>query len=302
MKGKRVVVTGGSGKAGRYVLEYLLAEGYSILNLDIVPLTDDIANQVHTLKVDLADSGQVYSSLMSHFRLTEPFNEPTNKAPDAVIHLAGYARNMIVPDNETFRGNTMGTYNILEACCRLGVPKVIIASSICAYGVTFAEGDADFDSFPITEDASTRPMDAYSMSKCIAEQTAAGFARKFGIDIYCYRIGPLIAPNDYERVFKEYVTRPEQWKVHAWCYTDARDLGQMCHLGIEKSGLGFQIFNATNDHITNTMRTAELLQRCCPRVPITRELIADEAPLSNQKIRELLGFREKHDWKQNYKL
>lgn len=39
MAGKRVIVTGGSGKAGRYIIEYLLAEGYAILNLDIVPLT-----------------------------------------------------------------------------------------------------------------------------------------------------------------------------------------------------------------------------------------------------------------------
>ena len=51
--GKRVVFTGGSGKAGRHVVPYLQQRGHQVLNLDRVPL--DLPG-VNTLIVDLADS------------------------------------------------------------------------------------------------------------------------------------------------------------------------------------------------------------------------------------------------------
>jgi UDP-glucose 4-epimerase len=50
--------------------------------------------------------------------------------------MAGYSRNMIVPDDETFRGNTSATYNIIEGASRLGIKKIIIASSVTVYGVS----------------------------------------------------------------------------------------------------------------------------------------------------------------------
>ena len=70
-------------------------------------------------------------------------------APDVVIHFAAYARNMIVPDNECFKGNVTATYNVLEAACKLGVKKILIASSETTYGVCFAQSDADYHSFPL---------------------------------------------------------------------------------------------------------------------------------------------------------
>ena len=71
---------------------------------------------------------------------------------DAVIHFAAYARNMLVPDNECFKGNVLSTYNVIEAACKLGVKKVIIASSETTYGVCFSQGDSDYHSFPLEED------------------------------------------------------------------------------------------------------------------------------------------------------
>ncbi|KAL4789153.1 hypothetical protein BDV19DRAFT_397384 [Aspergillus venezuelensis] len=297
--GKRIVITGGSGKAGQHIIASLLEQGYQILNLDLVPLPREHGDRVHTLQIDLADGGQVYSALGSHFQLTEPFREPLRLIPDAVIHLAGYARNMIAPDIETFRGNALSTYNVVEAACRLGVKKIILASSITVYGVSFAEGDVDFPSFPVTEEVDANPMDTYGISKVCGEKIARGFARRFGIDIYVLRIGRLVDPHEYKNpVFQAYVDRPAEWKVHGWSYTDARDLGQMCQLGIEKDGLGFQVFNAVNDDITNyASSTTEFLASVCPGTPITRELGPQEAPISNRKIRKLLGFRQEHCWK-----
>ena len=69
------------------------------------------------------------------------------------------------------------------------------------------------------------------------------------------------------------------------------------HLAIQKDGLGFQVFNAVNDTVTANIPTREILSRYCPGVPITRELGEYEAPLSNRKAREVLGFTEAHNWR-----
>ena len=287
----RIVVTGGSGKAGQFIITELLDAGHTILNLDLMPLDH---SSVHTLKTDLADSGQVFNALSGQWTLTEPFPEGLPPRPDAVIHMAGYARNMMVPDNETFRANTQGTYNLIEAACKLGIRKIIIASSITVYGVSFAQGERDYPSFPIEEDQDVCPTDTYALAKLCNERVARGFAARFGIDIYILRIGRVIEPNEYnEEIFYSYVHEPALWKVHGWSYIDARDLGGMCEAGLQKSGLGFQVFNATNDSITNSSRTEEFLRKHFPNTPITRPLEENEAPLSNAKIKRVLGFQEK---------
>ncbi len=73
------------------------------------------------------------------------------------------------------------------------------------------------------------------------------------------------------------------------------------HLAIERDGLGFEVFNAVNDTITANMPTRELLARYCPGTPVTRELGEYEAPLSNRKAREVLGFKEAHNWRKYVK-
>ncbi|OJJ98531.1 hypothetical protein ASPACDRAFT_1872018 [Aspergillus aculeatus ATCC 16872] len=299
---KRIIITGGSGKAGQFIIAHLLSQNYTILNLDLHPLPAPLAARVHTIRVDLTDTGQVHSAFHSHFALTEPFREPLHQAPHAVIHLAGYARNMIVPDNETYRGNVLAFYNVLEAACHMGIRKILLASSICVYGVAFAEGDVEYASFPVDEAVPARPMDAYAISKVCGEQTAAGFARRFpGTDIYVYRFGAVVSPEEFQEKFTGYVERPEEWKVHGWAYTDARDLGGMVERGLVVDGLGFQVFNAVNDEMTNFEEsTKAFLTRVCPGVPVTRELVGREAPVSNKKLREVLGFVQRVRWQDGY--
>ena len=83
----------------------------------------------------------------------------------------------------------------------------------------------------------------------------------------------------------------------AWSYVDARDLGQITDLAVAKDGLGFQVFNAVNDETSADLPTAELLQRFYPGVPVKRDLGEFETLLSNRKAREVLGFRQKHRWR-----
>ena len=296
--GKRIVFTGGSGKAGRHVIPELLKKGHKVLNLDLVPLDSP---DVFTLKTDLTDSGQVFNALTTHFNYAGYEDLQIPQVPDVVIHFAAYARNMLVPDNECFKGNVTATYNVIEAACKLGVKKIIIASSETTYGVCFAQGDADYHHFPLEEDYDVDPMDTYALSKLCGERTARTFARRFGADIYAFRIGNVIEPHEYASDFPAYVNNPMSRKRNAWSYIDARDLAQICDLAIQKSGLGFQVFNATNDTITTKEPTKEFLQKACPNTPIKREMGTWEAPLTNRKAREVLGFKEAHDWRNYYK-
>ena len=290
---KRIVFTGGTGKAGRHVVPYLVDKGYEVLNVDLAPL--DYPG-VNTISADIADSGQMFDVLSSHFGF-EGFETGKGPAPiDAVVHFAAVPRVLIKPDNETFRINTIGTYNVIEAAVKLGIKKVIVASSETTYGVCFAEGDKDFHHFPLEEDYDTDPMDSYGLSKVLNEKTARAFAMRYGADIYALRIGNVIEPHEYDR-FPAFLADPMSRKRNAWSYIDARDLGQIVDLAIRKDGLGFQVFNAVNDTITANLPTREFLEKYCPGVPIRRELGEFEAPLSNRKTREVLGFREEHDWR-----
>jgi len=296
--GKRIVFTGGSGKAGRHVIPELLKRGYEILNLDLVPFEDP---KVFTLQTDLTDSGQVFNGLTTHFNFADYDGPSPPGPPDAVIHFAAYARNMLVPDNECFKGNVISTYNVIEAACKLGVRKIIIASSETTYEVCFGQGDLEYQSFPLDEDyIDVNPMDTYAISKLCGERTARGFARRFDVDIYALRIGNVIEPHEYAQNFPKYVNDPTCRKRNAWSYIDARDLGQICDLCVQKDGLGFQVFNATNDTITTRIPTKQLLREFCPNTPIMREMDEWEAPLSNRKIREVLGFKEEHNWRKYY--
>ncbi|KAB0677256.1 NAD-dependent epimerase/dehydratase family protein [Aureimonas leprariae] len=291
--GKRIVFTGGSGKAGRHVVPYLVDRGHEVLNVDLAPLDHP---KVNTLLADVADSGQVFNALSTHFGFEGFEKGEVPGTLDAVVHFAAVPRVLIRPDNETFRINVMSTYNVIEAAMKLGVRKVIVASSETTYGVCFAEGDKDFRSLPLEEDYDIDPMDSYGLSKVVNEKTARAFAMRYGSDIYALRIGNVIEPHEYSR-FPAFLDDPMSRKRNAWSYIDARDLGQIVDLCLEKDGLGFQVFNATNDTITTREPTAEFLKSNVPNIPVSRELGEREAPLSNRKIREVLGFKEEHDWR-----
>ena len=292
---RRIVFTGGSGKAGRHVVPYLLQHGCTVLNIDLHPLDHP---GVHTLITDVADGGQVFNALTSHFAMSGFATGEGRRPADAVVHFAAIARNLIKPDAETFRTNVMSTYHVIDAATTLGIRKIIIASSETTYGVCFADGDKDYASFPLDEESDVNPMDTYGLSKVVNEQTARAFARRTGADIYALRIGNVIEPHEYDR-FPGFLADPASRKRNAWSYVDARDLGQIVRLAIEKDGLGFQIFNAVNDTITAEQPTREFLERYSPGVPVTRPLDTFEAPISNRKVRDVLGFREEHNWR-NY--
>ena len=291
----RIMFTGGSGKAGRHVVNYLVDQGHQVMNIDTKPLDNP---KVRTLLTDITDSGQVFNALSSYMG-THEFDPDLRPQPvDAVVHFAAIPRIMIVPDNEVFRINVMGTYNVIEAAVKLGIKKIVIASSETTYGVVFANEHKNPRYFPLDEDYDSDPMDSYGVSKVINEKTARAFAMRSGADIYALRIGNVISPEDYA-LFPKWFADTAFRKRVAWSYIDARDLGQITDLAVKKDGLGFQVFNAANDETSCDVPTKELVERFFPGTPVKRELGEFESLLSNKKTREVLGFKEQHRWR-NY--
>ena len=290
----RVFFTGGSGKAGKHVIPYLVAQGHRVLNFDRVPLG---GAGVHDLLGDITDAGQVYSAMHAHAGYDELETGQGARAFDAVVHFAAVPRMMMCPDTETWRVNVVGTYNVIEAAVKLGIRKVIVASSETTYGICFADGVTDPHSLPLTEEYDIDPMDTYGTSKKVNEVTARSFAQRSGADIYALRIGNVVEPHEYETLFPQYFAKPEMRRRNAFNYVDARDLGQIVDLCLRKDGLGFQVFNACNTTNGMNIPNAELLSRFFPNVPVTEDLGPWDSLMSNRKIREMLGFKDAHDWR-----
>ena len=281
---KRIMFTGGSGKAGRHVVQYLVEHGCQVLNIDTKPLDNP---KVRTLITDITDSGQVFNALSSYMGLHE-FDPSLRSQPvDAVVHFAAIPRIMMTPDNEVFRINALGTYNVIEAAVKLGIRKVVIASSETTYGLVFANEPRNPRHFPLDEDYDVDPMDSYALSKIVNEKTARAYALRS-------------EPHEYSLVPKWFAD-PGFRKRIAWSYVDARDLGQITLRAVEKDGLGYQVFNAANDDTSSDLPTAELMKRFYPGVPVKAALGEYETLLSNRKARDVLGFRPEHSWRKYVK-
>jgi len=292
----RILFTGGSGKAGRVVVRYLMEQGHRVLNVDKVPL--DLPG-LDNLNADITDSGQMFNALSAYAGFDEL--EPGTGVPefDAVVHFAAVPRILMAPDNETYRVNVMGTYNVMEAATKLGIRKIIFASSETTYGICFADGMRKPEYIPLDEEHPVVPEDSYAMSKVVNEVTGRSFHQRTGADIYGIRINNVIAPEQYETDFPTWLVNPDMRRRNFFAYIDARDLGQIVDLCLQKDGLGFQIFNASNDDHSVAMTTSDLIERYYADVPLKRQMGPEETFYSNRKAQEMLGFRQQHSWR-NY--
>lgn len=294
----RIMFTGGSGKAGKHVVQYLMEQGHKVLNVDLKPL--DVAG-VNTLIADITDSGQMFNAMKSYTWFDEL--DIGNGVPefDAVVHFAAVPRILLLPDNETYRVNTIGTYNILDAATKLGIPKVIFASSETTYGVCFADGERMPEYIPIDEDHPVIPEDSYAMSKVVNEVTARSFQRRSGIDIYGIRINHVIEPHEYAENFPGYIADVSTRRRNIFAYIDVRDLAQIVDRSLKTDGLGFQIFNASNDDLSVDQTSADIAAKFYEGVPRKSEMGEYETFYSNQKAKKMLGFKEKHNWRKYLK-
>ncbi|MBY6118065.1 NAD(P)-dependent oxidoreductase [Mameliella alba] len=290
----RILFTGGSGKAGRHVVAYLLDQGHRVLNVDRVPLDlEGVDNRI----ADITDAGQVYDVMSSLAGLDEL--EPGTGVPrfDAVVHFAAIPRILVTSDNECYRVNTLGTYNIIDAAVKFGIRKIVFASSETTYGVCFADGERKPDYLPVDETHPTVPEDSYAMSKVCNEVTARSFQARSGCDIYGLRINNVIEPHEYAQDFPAYMQDPALRRRNIFAYIDARDLGQMVDRCLATDGLGYEVFNVSNDDHSVGLSTSELIERFYEGVPVKGTLGETETLYSNRKAKEMLGYQPRHSWR-----
>lgn len=289
----RVFFTGGSGKAGKHAITHLQEQGHTVVNADRVPSGLNVSE----LLIDLTDAGQVIGA-MSQFADFHEL-EPGTGVPkyDAVVHFAAVPRVMIGTDGECFRQNTLSTYNVIEAAVKLGIPKVIFASSETTYAVCFAEGELKPDYVPIDEAHPTVPHDSYAMSKICNEATARSFQARTGMDIYGLRINNVIEPHEYAEQFPAYMDDPALRRRNIFAYIDARDLGHMVDCCLRTDGLGYEVFNVANDDMSVGITSGDVIERFYQGVPVKRDMRPDETFYANDKAKRMLGFAPKHSWR-----
>ncbi len=284
----RIFFTGGSGKAGRHAVAHLVDQGHRVTNADVVPLN---RRDVADLHVELTDAGQVFNAMSSYARHAELETGGGVPSYDAVVHFAAVPAILIRPDNETFRNN------VIDAAVTLGIPKVIFASSETTYGICFAAGEVRPDYVPIDEEHPTVPEDSYAMSKVVNEATARSFQARSGIDVYGLRINNVIEPHEYETKFPAFVRDPSLRRRNIFAYIDARDLGHMVDCCLRTDGLGYQVFNVSNDDTSVGITSAEVYARFYDGVPERRELGEYETFYANDKAKRLVGFSPSHSWR-----
>lgn len=289
----RIFFTGGSGKAGKHVVAHLANQGHQVTNADLVPLGHA---GVADLQVDLTDAGETYSALAG----LASFDElDLDQAPayDAVVHFAAVPRILLTSDAKTYATNVLSTYNVLEAATRLGIRKVVFASSETTYGVCFAQGDRKPIYVPVDEDHPTVPEDSYAMSKVAGEVTARSFQVRTGADVYGLRINNVIEPHEYAELFPPFLEDPSLRRRNIFAYIDTRDLSQMVQRCLEVDGLGYEVFNVANADMSVAATTQEVRERFYDGVEVRREMGRDETFYAVDKARDLLGWAPEHSWR-----
>jgi nucleoside-diphosphate-sugar epimerase len=272
----RVVVTGGSGKAGRAVVRELVEDGVDVLSVDLVTTTDLPCEQ---LRADLTDYGQTIEAL---------------RGADAVVHLAAIPAPRLWPDELTFRVNTTSTYNVFSAAPLLGLRRVVWASSETVLGLPFEREQPAYA--PIDEEHPRYPEFSYALAKLLGEEMAVQFSRWTGIPYVGLRFSNVMEPHDYER-FPSFWDDARERRWNLWGYVDARDVAQACRLALDGDAAGAEVFIvAAADTVMNRPSRA-LMAEVFPDVEVRGEVGEFETLLSIAKARRLLGYEPAFSWR-----
>jgi nucleoside-diphosphate-sugar epimerase len=270
----RIVVTGGSGKAGRWVVRDLREHGHDVLNVD---LAHDGSEHGLCVLTDLTDLGQAYDVL---------------GGADAVVHLAAIPAPELRPEGDTFRVNAMSTYNVFRAAEARAVGKVVWASSETVLGLPF---DQPPEFAPIDESHPPRPETSYALSKLTGETMATQFARRTRIPFIGLRISNIMEPQDYAR-FPGFQADPLLRKWNLWGYVDARDVAAAIRAALDADTTGAEVCIVAAADTVMTRDSADLMREVFPGVPLRREVSGRETLLAIDRARDLLGYGPTYAW------
>lgn len=277
----KIAVTGSSGKVGRAAVHALKAAGHKVTCFDLVVPADG----PRTVKLDCTSLGAVLEAFSGI--------DTVSGRPDAVVHLAGIPMPGLTTDSAAFETNVSSTYNVFSACARLGIPRVVWASSETILGLPF---DVPPAFVPLTEEHPDLPSWSYALSKQLGETMADSFARwNPAMTIVSLRFSNVYAGRDYDAV-PAIQARPETRKFNLWGYVDASDCGTACALAVDAPLNGHhRMIIAAADTIAG-QASADLMARYFPTVAATH-LNGEQSLLSSAAAERLIGYRPAVSWR-----
>ncbi|MFC6082774.1 NAD-dependent epimerase/dehydratase family protein [Sphaerisporangium aureirubrum] len=282
----KIAVTGAGGKAGRAVLQDLLAHGHEVRAVDVTGAPGDRGELWHELgtpllRADLTDFGDTVDALTGM---------------DGVVHLAAIPAPGYFTDARTLNVNNAINGNVFLAAAKMGLSRVVFASSETALGFPFAP-DAPPRYLPVDEAHYPIALSTYALSKVVGETMAEHISGWSGIPIVSLRLSNIHTTADYPNL-PGYWNDPLTRVFDLWGYIDDRDVAQACRRALLADVTGARSYViAAHDTLMNRP-TADLVKEVFPDVPLNRPLEGHESVLDITKAREELGFAPEHSWRE----
>ena len=273
----QILVTGASGRIGRYVVKEFVNTGHGVTGVDL--LGSD-GNCPRFLRVDLTDAGEVYQALAA-------------AEAEAVVHLGAWANAGVVPDTRTYGDNVQGTFNLFQACADLGIQRVVSASSAQVYG--FAKAPPTY--VPVDEAHPLRPANCYALSKVVGEETADYFVERFGLTIVSFRLMGIRTPAQLDAEIDELARDPSKGTSLLWTRTDARDAAIACRLAVEAESVPSGPYNITGARVVLSEPSAALVARYFGGKTEVRDALPGHiSPMSCAKAEAAFGYQPQFVW------
>lgn len=284
----RVLVTGGSGNVGGYVLDELVGKH----DITIMDMKASLKHpDLPLMKIDLMDAEATLDSV---------------KGFDAVIHLAAIPNPSRDPGDRVLHVNTVSTYNLMEAVRLNGIPKVVYASSESASGFGIHNVFHKPMYLPIDEKHPSWPHETYSLSKYFGEVICQEYAHAYGMKVIALRYTWVWFREDGDAM-KNLVNHVQANGGEGFgAYVFAEDVAQAFKLSLDYAFIGdeyFQSFYITADDALITINDLDQIMKIYPvdGPPIDGEYFADHPKgsfFSIEKAKKLLGYKPKHSWKE----
>lgn len=278
MKLKKVVVTGGSGRVGTYVLRELVS-CFDVTNADLV------AGRV--------DTAYVPADVMELDSLRRAF-----VGADAVVHLAAIDFDWKAAPEKYIDVNVRGTWHVLQAAAEAGVKKVVLCSSVSACGLSEMRQNWRPQSLQVDEQHGCQPVQAYSVSKLLMEQMGLSFVHGTGMDVICLRPLAVVMPETFAE-YRDFVEDPARhWLFY---YVTAADVARAFRAALEVEGLRYGVFFLS---AADTSRPEPTLQWYRDRIgdlpSIANPRVFQQMPrasiFSSAKARDMLGWEPTSDF------
>ncbi|MFJ4038571.1 NAD-dependent epimerase/dehydratase family protein [Microbacterium sp. NPDC090007] len=279
----RIALTGSSGKLGTVVARELRAAGHDVIGLDVRG-----ERGPGFVQVELTDYGQVIDALAGVNDQHDGF--------DAVVHLGAIPAPGIRSDVATFDNNMTSTFNVFWAALRLGIRRIVYASSETVLGLPF---DVPPPYIPVDEEYAPRPESVYSLVKTLEERLATELVRWYpDLSVTALRFSNVMVPEDYAAFPFDADARARKWNL--WGYIDARDGAQAIERALETAPAGFDTFIIAAADTVTTRPNAELVAEVFPDTPTRGDLGENTTLLSIDKARRLLGYDPQHSWRDEH--